>query len=81
MNPRLLAQYSEGTMAKAAGEAYARKIAEDEMPAGLAKYVGEEVFPRFGFRVKGGVKPKTARRWMLKAGFTYQRYAKGVYVE
>jgi hypothetical protein len=67
MTPTLLAQYSAGTMAPATAKEYAREIAEQEMPKGLSKYVTEEIFPRFGTKVQGGIKPRTARRCTAKA--------------
>ena len=81
MTPVLLAQYSAGTMAPETAEKYAKEIANEEMPNGLSKYVTEEIFPRFGTKVQGGIKPRTARRWMLREGFRYTKHQKGVYVD
>ena len=81
MTPQLLAQYTAGTMAPATAKEYAREIAEQEMPNGLSKYVTEEIFPRFGTKVQGGVKPRTARRWMHSEGFRYMKHKKGIYVD
>jgi len=81
MTPTLLAQYSAGTMAPATAKEYAREIAEQEMPKGLSKYVTEEIFPRFGTKVQGGIKPRTARRWMYREGFRYMKHQKGIYVD
>jgi hypothetical protein len=81
MDPTKLAAYSANTMAAATAEEYAREIAQREMPAGLAIYVKEEIFPRFGVKVRGGIKRRTAMRWMKAEGFAYKAYAKGVYVE
>ena len=50
MTPALLAQYSAGTMALETAKIYARKIAEQEM-----------IFPRFGTKVQGGIKPRIAQ--------------------
>jgi hypothetical protein len=81
MTPVLLAQYSAGTMAPETAKKYAQEIANREMPNGLSKYVTEEIFPRFGTKVQGGIKPCTARRWMLREGFRCMRHQKGVYVD
>lgn len=81
MTPALLAQYSAGTMAPATAKVYARQIAEQEMPNGLSKYVTEEIFPRFGTKIQGGIKPRTARRWMYREGFRYVKHQKGIYVD
>jgi hypothetical protein len=81
MTPERLAKYSAGTMAAETAKKYARQIAEQEMPAGLSKYVTEEIFPRFGTKVHGGIKPRTARRWMYNEGFRYMKHQKGIYVD
>jgi len=81
VTPALLAKYSAGTMAPETAKKYAREIAEQEMPRGLSKYVTEEIFPRFGTKVQGGIKPRTARRWMHREGFRYMKHQKGIYVD
>ena len=48
-------QYSTGTMTPATAKKYAREIAEQDVPRGLSKYVTEEIFPRFGTKVQGGI--------------------------
>ena len=81
MSPKLLEEYSRGTMAKAAAEKYARHVVNNEMPKGLAKYIASDIFPRFGCRVRGGISSKTARRWMRKEGFAFSKYQKNVYID
>jgi hypothetical protein len=62
ITPILLAQYSAGTMAPETAKRYVQEIANQEMLNGLSKYVTEEIFPRFGTKVQGGIKPCTTRR-------------------
>ncbi|KAK4704019.1 hypothetical protein P7C70_g2193, partial [Phenoliferia sp. Uapishka_3] len=81
MDPKTLAKYSQVTMSAAAAEQRARRLVATDMPVGLKRYIEEELFPRFGVKVRGGVSLSTARRWMRREGFTYKRYAKGVYVD
>jgi hypothetical protein len=81
MTPLLLAQYSAGTMAPETAKKYARQVAEQEMPNRLSKYVTEEIFPRFGTRIQGGIKPRTAQRWTRREGFRYMKHQKGIYVD
>lgn len=81
MDPKRLAKYSKVTMSATAAEQHARRVVGTEMPKGLKKYLEEELFPRFGVKVRNGVSLSTARRWMRREGFTYKRYAKNVYVK
>ena len=44
----------------------------------LSKYVTEEIFPRFGIKVQGGINSRTAQRWMRREGFRHMKHQKGM---
>ncbi|KAJ7186678.1 hypothetical protein C8R46DRAFT_880233, partial [Mycena filopes] len=69
MNPAKLAEFSQQKMVPAAAEKYLQTITEEEMPAGLKKYMESELFPRIAFKVGRGVSLRTARRLLQREGF------------
>ncbi|KAJ7920054.1 hypothetical protein B0H13DRAFT_2319833 [Mycena leptocephala] len=54
MDPEKLVEFSQQKMVPAAADKYLRKITEEEMPAGLKKYMEVELFPRMSFKVGPG---------------------------
>ena len=80
MTPERLAKYSAGAMAPETAKKYARQIAEQEMPAGLSKYVTQEIFPRFGTKVPRRYQTSHCAEWMYSEGFRYMKHQKGIYV-
>ncbi|KAJ7706607.1 hypothetical protein B0H16DRAFT_1345852 [Mycena metata] len=69
MNPEKLVEFSQQKMVPAAADQYLRKITEEEMPAGLKKYMELELFPRIAFKIGRGVSLRTARRLLQREGF------------
>ncbi|KAJ6469984.1 hypothetical protein C8R45DRAFT_1105075 [Mycena sanguinolenta] len=66
MDPAKLVEFSEQKMLPAAADKYLRKITEEEMPAGLKKYMEVELFPRMAFKVGRGVSLRTACRLLQR---------------
>ncbi|KAJ7123914.1 hypothetical protein C8R46DRAFT_928093 [Mycena filopes] len=60
MNPAKLAEFSQQKMVPAAADKYLRTITEEEMPAGLKKYMEVKLFPRIAFKVGRSVSLRTA---------------------
>ncbi|KAJ7865839.1 hypothetical protein B0H13DRAFT_2352779 [Mycena leptocephala] len=50
MDPEKLVEFSQQKMVPAAMDKYLRKITEEEMPAGLKKYMEVKLFPRISFK-------------------------------
>ncbi|KAJ7321244.1 hypothetical protein DFH08DRAFT_970114 [Mycena albidolilacea] len=81
MDPEKLVEFSQQKMVPAAADKYLRKITEEEMPAGLKKYMEVELFPRISFKVGRGVSLRTARRLLQREGFLYTEHKKGLYYD
>ncbi|KAJ7130810.1 hypothetical protein C8R43DRAFT_831687, partial [Mycena crocata] len=71
MNPAKLVEFSQNQMVPAAADKYLRHITEEEMPAGLKKYMELVLFPRISFKVGRGVSLQTARRLLRREGFAW----------
>jgi hypothetical protein len=81
MDPAKFVEFSENKMVPAAADKYLHKITEEEMPAGLKKYMEVELFPRIAFKVARGVSLRTARRLLQREGFAYTEHKKGLYYD
>ncbi|KAJ6484122.1 hypothetical protein C8R45DRAFT_1099271 [Mycena sanguinolenta] len=68
MDPAKLVESSEQKMVPAAADKYLRKITEEEMPAGVKKYMEVELFPRMAFKVGRGISLRMARRLLQQGG-------------
>ncbi|KAJ6508180.1 hypothetical protein C8R45DRAFT_921950 [Mycena sanguinolenta] len=73
MDPAKLVEFSEQKMVPAAPDKYLRKITEEEMPAGLKKYMEVELFPRMASKVGRGVSLRTACRLLQQGGLCVHR--------
>ncbi|PKY36542.1 hypothetical protein RhiirB3_459385 [Rhizophagus irregularis] len=47
----------------------------------FCNFVNEEILPSIGIENKITISEKTATQWLKKMGFTFSRYAKGMYVD
>lgn len=82
MDPAKLAEYTKTTSIPAAAEKYVRQVVEEEMPAGLKKYMELELFPRIHYRTVGkGVSLETARQFLHKEGFKFTEHKKALYYD
>ncbi|KAJ6455016.1 hypothetical protein C8R45DRAFT_1111672 [Mycena sanguinolenta] len=81
MEPAKLVEFSKQKMVPATADKYLRKITEEEMPAGLKKYMEVELFPQMAFKVGRGVSLRTARRLLQQGGFAYRKHKKGLYYD
>lgn len=81
MDPGKLALFMKGDLPKIISDNYAREIANNEMPDGLARFLREDIFPKIGLSL---IKPptiRTMRRWMILEGFRWESFKKNKYID
>ncbi|CAB4391219.1 unnamed protein product [Rhizophagus irregularis] len=60
---------------------YLRQHKFDVTINSFCNFVNEEILSSIGIENKTTISEKTANRWLKKMGFTFSRYAKGMYVD
>ncbi|KAJ7598227.1 hypothetical protein C8J56DRAFT_880876 [Mycena floridula] len=81
MNPDKVKALAAGKLIPAAAEKYLKQLVDEEMPAGLKKYMELERFPRIQMKCSKGISLSTARRWLLSEGFRCITFKKGLFFD
>jgi hypothetical protein len=81
MDPSKLADFAAGKLLPDIAEKYGHGVVREEMPRGLKKYMEAELLLRLQLKIKKGISLNTARRWLLKEGFSYTGHKKDVYFD